>query len=151
MSGSQTSPAFLSVRLPEATRDRLKAAAAARGETVQGLVGNLVEQFLAEEARRAPDLATALRVLRAHEDVLKRDGVTGLWIFGSVARGDGRPDSDVDLVAEFDPAVQLSLVRLASLRAELSGLLGAPADLVERGTLHPAVRAAVERDAVRVL
>jgi predicted nucleotidyltransferase len=151
MSSTRSAPAFLSVRLPEATRDRLKAAAAARGESVQGLVGGLVEQFLAEEARHAPDLATVMRDLRAHGEVLKRRGVTGLWVFGSVARGDAGADSDVDLVAEFDPSVPLSLVGLASLRAELSDLLGAPADLVERGTLHPAVREAVEREAVRVL
>jgi predicted nucleotidyltransferase len=151
MSTSETSAADLSVRLPEATRDRLTAAAEARGETVQGLVGSLVEQFLAEEGRQAPDLATVTRLLRAHADSLKRRGMTGLWIFGSVARGDGRAGSDVDLVAEFDPSVHLSLVRLASLRAELSDLLGATADLVERGALRQAVREAVEREAVRVL
>ncbi len=63
MPTSQSSPAFLSVRLPQATRDRLKVAAAARGETMQGLVGSLVERFLAEEPR-APDLATVLGTLR---------------------------------------------------------------------------------------
>jgi hypothetical protein len=47
--------AFLSVRLPEAVRDRLKAVAATRGESVQGLVGHLVERFLLEEeSNRAP-------------------------------------------------------------------------------------------------
>jgi hypothetical protein len=51
MPTSQSSPAFLSVRLPQATRDRLKVAAAARGETMQGLVGSLVERFLAEGAQ----------------------------------------------------------------------------------------------------
>ena len=50
-------PAVLSVRLPAPARDRLKAAAAARGETVQGLVGALVERFLTEDGRRAPELA----------------------------------------------------------------------------------------------
>ena len=42
MSITLDGPAFLSVRLPPPSRDRLKAAAAARGETVQGLVGSLV-------------------------------------------------------------------------------------------------------------
>lgn len=151
MSTSQTSPAFLSVRLPEATRDRLKAAAAARGKTVQGLVSNLVEQFLAEEDRRAPDLATVLAILRGHAGLLRHRGMTGLWIFGSVARGDARVDSDIDLMAEFAPSANLSLVSLASLRAELSELLGAPADLVEREALYPAVRGAAEREGVRAL
>ena len=147
----QSSPAFLSVRLPEAVRDRLKTAAAARGQTVQGLVGSLVERFLAEETRQAPDLATVLRTLRTQAEPLKQRGMTGLWVFGSVARGDARGDSDVDLLAEFVPGAHLSLVGLASLRAELSDLLGAPADLVERSALRPAVREAAEREAVRVL
>jgi predicted nucleotidyltransferase len=146
-----SSPISLSVRLPEATRDRLKAAAAARGKTVQGLVGSLVEQFLAQEERKAPDLTTALSVLRGQADLLRERGVTGLWIFGSVARGDAGALSDIDLAADFAPAIHLSLVRLASLRAELSDLLGAPADLVEREALHPAVREAADREGVRVL
>ena len=150
MPTSSSSPAFLSVRLPPATRDRLKAAAAARGEkTVQRLVGSLVERFLAEQGR-ASDLATVLRVLRAHEKPLRQRGLAALWVFGSVARGEGRADSDVDLMAEFDPATKLSLVSLASLRAELSDLLQTPADLVERSALRPAVREAADREAVRV-
>jgi len=147
----QSSPAFLSVRLPQATRDRLKAAAAARGQTVQGLVDSLVERFLAEETRQAPDLATVLRTLRAQAEPLKQRGIIGLWVFGSVARGDARADSDVDLLAEFAPGAHLSLVGLASLRAELSDLLGASADLVERSALRATVREAAEREAVRVL
>lgn len=144
-------PAFLSVRLPGVTRDRLKAAAAARGETVQALVSSLVEQFLTYERRGPPDLATILRTLRTHGAALRQRGVTGLWVFGSVARGEAAVDSDVDLLAAFDPAARLSLVGLASLRAELSDLIGAPADLVERDALRPAVREGAEREAVRVL
>ena len=146
-------PAVLSVRLPSPSRDRLKAAAAARGETVQGLVGALVERFLAEEGRRAPELAAVLGALRqAGPGLRARRGVRGLWVFGSVARGGVRPGSDVDLLCEFEPGARVSLVGLASLRAELSALLGAPADLAERGALRPgAARDAAERDAVRAL
>ena len=77
--------------------------------------------------------------------------MTSLWVFGSVARGDARPDGDVDLLAQFDLNASLSLVGLALLRADLSDLLEAPADLVERDVLRPAVREAAEREAVRVL
>lgn len=144
-------PAFLSIRLPEITRDQLKAAAAARGETVQGLVGGLVERFLLEENRKPPDLGVVLSKLRAYAPALRDKGVIGLWLFGSVARGDAQPDSDIDLLAEFDPERRLSLVGLASLRAQLSDVLGVSADLVERSTLRNAVREAAEREAVRVL
>jgi predicted nucleotidyltransferase len=118
---------------------------------MQDLVGTLVERFLADQDRAAPTLATVLSVLRAHAPSLRGRGITGLWVFGSVARGDAHPGSDVDLFAEFDPDIRLSLVGLASLRAELSELLGAEADLAERNTLRPAIRAAAEREAVRVL
>ena len=151
MPSSRSTPAFLSVRLPETTRNRLKAAAVARGETVQGLVGSLVERFLAEEARKPPDLAVAMGTLRRHAGVLRGRGIAALWVFGSVARGEAHPGSDVDLFAEFSAGTRLSLVGLASLRADLSDLLGARADLVERDALHPAIRAAAEREAVRVL
>jgi predicted nucleotidyltransferase len=151
MPASPSASAVLSVRLPEATRDRLEAAAAARGETVQGLVGTLVERFLAEADRHPPARGPVMAKLRAHAPKLRARGVIGLWLFGSVARGDARADSDIDLFADFDPAARLSLVGLASLRGELSDLLGATADLMERGALRPAIRAAAEREAVRVL
>lgn len=144
-----TPAAFLSVRLQPAVRDRLKVAAASRGETVQGLVGSLVERFLAEEAGATPSLAVVLRQLRERADDLRASGIASLSVFGSVARGEAHPGSDIDLLADLDPAARLSLVGLSSLRAELSELLGAPADLVERGALRPGVREAAEREAVR--
>lgn len=143
--------AFLSVRIPEPVRDRLKAAAAARGESVQKLVGTLLEEFLAENDRAVPELGLVVSRLRAHAGALRKRGITALWVFGSVARGDAHAGSDIDLLVDIDPGARLSLVGFASLRAELSDLLGAPTDLVERGTLRDAVRDAAEREAIRVL
>ena len=150
-SARPTTFAFLSVRLSEATRDRLKTVAATRGETMQDLVGTLVERFLLEQGREPPALGAVMSKLRAEAPMLAARGVTGLWVFGSVARGDAHADSDVDLLAEFDPDARLSLVGMASLRAALSDVLGATADLVERSALRPAVRDTAGHDAVRVL
>lgn len=147
-----TVPAVLSVRLPSPARDRLKAAAAARGETVQGLVGTLVERFLQEEGRRAPELAAVLGGLRLGAGALRRRGVRGLWVFGPVARGEAQPGSAVHLMAEFDAEARVSLVGLASLRAELSDLLGAPVELAERcALLSDAARDDAEQEVVRAL
>jgi len=97
-----------------------------------------------------PNLQRVLDALRAERAPLQRCGIASLWVFGSVVRGDAHAGSDVDLFAEFDPGVKLSLVRLASLSAELEDLLGAPVDLAERCAFHPAVREAAEREAVQV-
>jgi hypothetical protein len=132
------------------TRDRLKAAALARGESVQHLVGGLVDRFLAGPGQSGPSLSAIVTKLRAHEQGLRAEGIAGLSVFGSVARGDAALCSDIDLLAEFAPGANLSLVRLASLRAELSDLRGAPADLVERVALHVPVREAAARESIRI-
>jgi uncharacterized protein len=87
--------------------------------------------------------------LRAHESDLKRAGIVRLSLFGSVVRGDERPDSDVDLLAAFDETRQISLMDVAGFEIELSGLPGKPVELVEEGTLKPRVRKSVEAEAVR--
>ena len=148
-----TIPAVLSVRLPSPSRDRLKAAAAARGETVQDLVGTLVDRFLAEDGRRAPELAATLWALRSGGAGLRARGVRALWVVGPVARGVAEPGAGVELLCEFEPGARVSLIGLASLRAELAALLNAPvALLAERATLPPGpARDEAERDAVRAL
>ena len=50
-----------------------------------------------------------LAVLKAHEAELRAHGVARAALFGSLARGDARPDSDVDLMVEIDPAAGLDL------------------------------------------
>lgn len=141
--------AFLSIRLPPEVRNRVKAAAAARGQTVQDLVGGLVEHFLAEQDRKPPFLPVVLTRLREHEADLRRRGITSLWVFGSVARGEAKLDSDIDLIAELDLTARVSLTGLASLRAELADLLGAPVDLAEWGILRPPVLDRARREAVQ--
>ncbi|MFM9882675.1 MAG: nucleotidyltransferase family protein [Burkholderiales bacterium] len=47
-----------------------------------------------------------------------------LSLFGSVLKGTERPDSDVDLLVEFDPSATPGLLDMATIEAELSGLLG---------------------------
>jgi uncharacterized protein len=73
-------------------------------------------------------------------------GVTGLRVFGSVARGEDRPDSDVDLLAELPPG--MSLFGLARLQAELEAILGTRVDLVPSTDLKPDARSRAERDLV---
>ena len=73
-------------------------------------------------------------------------GVSNLRVFGSVARGEDRPDSDVDLLADFPPG--LSLLGLGRLEADLEGILGSRVNLVPAADLKPSVRERVEADLI---
>jgi predicted nucleotidyltransferase len=70
--------------------------------------------------------------------------VTNLRVFGSVARGEDRPDSDVDLLVGLPP--DMGLIGLGRAQAELEAILGTKVDLVPARDLKPALRARAERD-----
>jgi predicted nucleotidyltransferase len=80
-------------------------------------------------------------------DVCRRYGVRELAVFGSAARGDLRPESDVDVLVEFIPGTRIGLVKFASLAEELTGLIGRTVDLVTKPGLKPWVRPEVLREA----
>lgn len=80
-----------------------------------------------------------LRLARAH-------GARKLRLFGSAARGDDRPDSDVDLLVEMEPG--RSLVDHVALKQDLEVLLGRDVDVVTEQSLHPRLRDRVLREAV---
>jgi len=75
-------------------------------------------------------------------------GARNLRVFGSVARGDARSDSDVDLMVEMPEGAGLFAV--LALEGELSRILGVKVDLAPADSLKPRVRAEAERDAVTV-
>ena len=142
--------AFLSVRVPENVRNRVKALAAQRGERVQDLVGGLIERFLEEAERQPPQRADVLGRLRALEPTLRDRGIAAVWVFGSVARGDARPDSDVDVAIDFAPNSKTSLFDIIRLKEELEAALGRPVDIGERSSMTRQAAAAAERDLTRV-
>jgi uncharacterized protein len=89
------------------------------------------------------------RVRRHRHDLIAAaaaHGVRNLRVFGSVARGEDRPGSDVDLLADLPPG--LSLFGLGRVEAELEAILGSRADLIPAADLKPGVRARVQRDLV---
>ena len=55
--------------------------------------------------------------LRAHERQLKAAGIVRLSLFGSTARGDAGPDSDVDLLAAFDETRRISLLDIVGMES----------------------------------
>jgi predicted nucleotidyltransferase len=82
--------------------------------------------------------------------VLRQEGVSAVWVFGSVARGEGRPDSDVDLALEFARDRRPTLFTLGHLQEQIETQLGTKIDLGLRRDLRSHVLPTFERDAVRV-
>ncbi|HVY93780.1 MAG TPA: nucleotidyltransferase domain-containing protein [Bryobacteraceae bacterium] len=81
-----------------------------------------------------------IRRLRAHEAELRAAGITHLSVFGSVARGDSSPESDVDLLAEFDKTRRCTLLTMGKLESHLADLLGTRVDLSSAEWLKESVR-----------
>jgi predicted nucleotidyltransferase len=97
---------------------------------------------------KTADLDKVIRTLRAHAQELKKRGVLHASVFGSVARGDGESDSDVDILVTLDPAKKIDLLEYVGLERHLSELLGRPADVARRDRLKPRIRAEALRDEV---
>lgn len=77
----------------------------------------------------------------------RRWKIRELSVFGSLARGDAGPDSDIDLLIEYEAGADWSLLDSARLRAELADLFGRPVDLVrERNVTNPYRLATIQRD-----
>ncbi len=78
--------------------------------------------------------------------ICRRYHVKELSVFGSHARGDARPDSDIDFLVEFQPGAPVGLIEYAALMRELSALLDRKVDLVSKKALKPLLRDAVLRE-----
>ncbi len=99
---------------------------------------------------RAEERERVLELLRAHAAAIRRRGVTRLALFGSTARGEAGPGSDVDLLIEVDPGAPFGLFALLDLKEDLGALLGRPVDVAFPDALRPWLREAVLCDAVEV-
>jgi predicted nucleotidyltransferase len=78
--------------------------------------------------------------------VLGRYGIRDVAVFGSVARGEDGPDSDIDLAVEIPS--DMGLIGLAKAERELTALLGVDVDLVPSGLMRPSVRSTAAADLV---
>jgi uncharacterized protein len=92
----------------------------------------------------------ALQKIRAEKEYLRlRYGVEYLALFGSVARDEAGPDSDVDVLIEFGRPI--TLFDLVAVQQYLENCLGARrVDLVPRDSIYPALRDDILREAVNV-
>ena len=86
--------------------------------------------------------------LRENEAALRQRGVAHAALFGSRARGEERPESDTDIMVEFDPGARVTVFDYAGLKDYIAALFDGPVDVVNREGLKPYVKPAATVDAV---
>jgi uncharacterized protein len=91
-----------------------------------------------------------LQDLAELEPLLRARGVTHLALFGSRARRDNRPDSDVDVAIEVDPCAKFSLIDLVGVEREIRDKTSLPGNVFMRRSLDPTFLASLTRDGIDV-
>jgi predicted nucleotidyltransferase len=95
------------------------------------------------------NLSEIKSILRTHAvELRERYGITSLAVFGSVARGEAKEKSDVDILAVFNRPI--GLLALCSAENYLIGLLGIEVDLIPREDVRPELRDQIYSEAVAI-
>jgi len=90
-----------------------------------------------------------LKLREQRREMVDRFGVASLLLFGSTARDEALPESDVDLLVEFSQPV--GLFHIISLQQHLESILGCKVDLGTQESLEPEVRDQAMREAIRIV
>jgi uncharacterized protein len=88
----------------------------------------------------------AIDILRRHADALRARGVSHAALFGSLARGEAGPESDIDILIDLDPHVSFDVYRYVGLKSYIEQLFPGRVDVVNRAALKPYLRRPVAAD-----
>lgn len=83
-------------------------------------------------------------------DYFKTQPILRAWLFGSFARGDETPVSDVDLLVQFDDNARVSLLKHASMINDLEALLDRSVDLIPDGRVYPRIAESINHDKILI-
>jgi len=89
--------------------------------------------------------------IRKHADAIRAEGATALYLFGSAAREEMGPTSDIDVFVDYDPESRFSLLNLSGIRLIVMDELNREVDITTRSSLRPPLKDKILADAVRVL
>ncbi|HEX4079911.1 MAG TPA: nucleotidyltransferase family protein [Rhizomicrobium sp.] len=96
----------------------------------------------------AVTLEHVVSILRSNADALRARGIVHAAVFGSVARGEPGPESDIDILVDLEPGKPSGIFEYVRLQHDVGDLFGRRVDLVERRALKPFIREEALRDAV---
>lgn len=91
---------------------------------------------------------SVIATLRANEAPLRERGVVRAALFGSTARGEAGPDSDLDIMLDIDPDARVDLFDYVGIINFIEDLFTTRVDVADHARLYPGIREAAERDAV---
>lgn len=89
---------------------------------------------------RAIDKGSVISAIKMLEPELRRRGVVSAALFGSIVQGEGRPDSDADVLIAIDPLAKFDLIDLVGIKNLLEDNLGRTVDVVEKESVDPRIR-----------
>lgn len=93
-------------------------------------------------------LKTVIETLKSHQETLSSKGVKELSIFGSIVRNEDTPNSDIDILIDFD--AKKGLFVFVNLKNYLENILDCEVDLVTKNALHPALKSRILKEAKHV-
>jgi len=82
-------------------------------------------------------------------EILKKYGVKKVKVFGSYARGEAKPESDLDVIVEFSQ--RKSLLEIVGIEQELEDTLGIKVDLLTEKSISPYLKERIEKESIVVL
>jgi predicted nucleotidyltransferase len=94
------------------------------------------------------DRGHVIATLRAHESELRHRGVLHAALFGSLARNEAQPGSDIDILIEVAPGAPIGVFEYVGITQYLADLFPSRVDVTNRDRLKPLVRPSAERDAM---
>ncbi len=94
------------------------------------------------------DKDTVIAILREHRSKLEKLGVRHAGLFGSLARGEAGPDSDIDIAVDIAEGAVSDIFAYAGLKRQVAELFAGDVDVVDRAALKPGIRESVEADIV---
>ncbi|MCM1491016.1 MAG: nucleotidyltransferase domain-containing protein [Muribaculum sp.] len=90
------------------------------------------------------------KYIREITEYFKSQPILRAWLFGSYSRGEEKPDSDIDILVDYDKSARISLLKVCSMITDLEDILCKSVDLVENGRLKDFAVSSANNDKILI-
>ncbi len=96
------------------------------------------------------DRTTIVERIKSKEAAIRKEGATHLYLFGSRARGDNKPTSDLDVYVDYDSSGKFSILDLVGIKLLLEDELSLDVHITTKNSLHPKLKNDIEAQSICV-